>query len=197
MIILGLTGSIGMGKSTTAEFFKKRNIPTYNADDAVHSLYQDKAVIERIGSVFENSVINGRIDRTKISQEIIINSSKLENLEQIIHPLVREKETEFVEKHRKNNEKLIVLDIPLLFETGTAGRVDKIAVVSAPLDVQRQRVLAREGWNEEKFNRIISRQMPDQEKRRRADFVIDTGKGMEHAEAQVKKIIANLIGSTD
>lgn len=197
MIILGLTGSIGMGKSTTAEFFKKRNIPTYNADDAVHSLYQDKAVIERIGSVFENSVINGRIDRTKISQEIIINPSKLENLEQIIHPLVREKETEFVEKHRKNNEKLIVLDIPLLFETGTAGRVDKIAVVSAPLDVQRQRVLAREGWNEEKFNRIISRQMPDQEKRRRADFVIDTGKGMEHAEAQVKKIIANLIGSTD
>lgn len=197
MIILGLTGSIGMGKSTTAEFFKKRNIPTYNADDAVHSLYQDKAVIERIGSVFENSVINGRIDRTKISQEIIINSSKLENLEQIIHPLVREKETEFVEKHRKNNEKLIVLDIPLLFETGTAGRVDKIAVVSAPLDVQRQRVLAREGWNEEKFNRIISRQMPDQEKRRRADFVIDTGKGMEYAEAQVKKIIANLIGSTD
>lgn len=197
MIILGLTGSIGMGKSTTAEFFKKRNIPTYNADDAVHSLYQDKAVIERIGSVFENSVINGRIDRTKISQEIIINPSKLENLEQIIHPLVREKETEFVEKHRKNNEKLIVLDIPLLFETGTAGRVDKIAVVSAPLDVQRQRVLAREGWNEEKFNRIISRQMPDQEKRRRADFVIDTGKGMEHAEEQVKKIIANLIGSTD
>lgn len=197
MIILGLTGSIGMGKSTTAEFFKKRNIPTYNADDAVHSLYQDKAVIERIGSVFENSVINGRIDRTKISQEIIINPSKLENLEQIIHPLVREKETEFVEKHRKNNEKLIVLDIPLLFETGTADRVDKIAVVSAPLDVQRQRVLAREGWNEEKFNRIISRQMPDQEKRRRADFVIDTGKGMEHAEEQVKKIIANLIGSTD
>lgn len=197
MIILGLTGSIGMGKSTTAEFFKKRNIPTYNADDAVHSLYQDKAVIERIGSVFENSVINGQIDRTKISQEIIINPSKLKNLEQIIHPLVREKETEFVEKHRKNNEKLIVLDIPLLFETGTAGRVDKIAVVSAPLDVQRQRVLAREGWNEEKFNRIISRQMLDQEKRRRADFVIDTGKGMEHAEAQVKKIIANLIGSTD
>lgn len=197
MIILGLTGSIGMGKSTTAEFFKKRNIPTYNADDAVHSLYQDKAVIERIGSVFENSVINGQIDRTKISQEIIINPSKLKNLEQIIHPLVREKETEFVEKHRKNNEKLIVLDIPLLFETGTAGRVDKIAVVSAPLDVQRQRVLAREGWNEEKFNRIISRQMPDQEKRLRADFVIDTGKGMEHAEAQVKKIIANLIGSTD
>lgn len=192
MIILGLTGSIGMGKSTTAGFFADAGIPVYNADEAVHELYKSEPVILWFKKNFPKSLTDGQIDRVKLSQEIVADPEKLKLLESYIHPLVREKEKAFVKIHRDNKDKLVVLDIPLLFETGSQGRVDKIAVVSAPGTIQRQRVLARPGWSDKKLNHILSRQIPDQEKRKRADFVIDTGKGLDHAKAEVELLIQQL-----
>ena len=194
MIVLGLTGSIGMGKSTTAKFFKQKGIPVYDADETVHQLYQDESVIKRITAIFDDCLTDNHIDRAKISRQIVQEPAKLVSLEKIIHPLVREKENAFVATHRKNGDKLVVLDIPLLFETGGLERVDKIAVVSAPLEIQRQRVLQRDGWTEEKFQAVLARQIPDSEKRMRADFIIDTSKGLEYAENEVDKIVSHLMG---
>ncbi|MBI0163842.1 dephospho-CoA kinase [Bartonella sp. M0283] len=193
MIILGLTGSIGMGKTTTAGFFEEAGVPVYNADRAVHELYESKPVIENLSRIFPDCLTDGRIDRSKLSKTIVKDPSKLAILEKFIHPLVRRKEKDFVKMHRDRGDPLVVLDIPLLFETGPDGRVDKIAVVSAPLEVQRQRVLARSGWDDEKLNRILSRQISDEKKRKRADFVIDTGKSLDDAREQVKHLIARLI----
>ncbi|MBI0000472.1 dephospho-CoA kinase [Bartonella sp. W8122] len=192
MIILGLTGSIGMGKTTTAGFFEEAGVPVYNADRAVHELYESKPVIEDLSRIFPDCLTDGRIDRSKLSKTIVKNPSKLAILEKFIHPLVRKKEKDFVKMHRDRGDPLVVLDIPLLFETGPEGRVDKIAVVSAPTEIQRQRVLARSGWDDEKLDRILSRQISDEEKRRRADFVIDTGKSLDDAREQVKHLISRL-----
>ena len=192
MIILGLTGSIGMGKTTTAGFFEEAGVPVYNADRAVHELYESKPVIENLSRIFPDCLTDGRIDRSKLSKTIVKDPSKLVLLERFIHPLVRKKEKDFVKMHRDRGDPLVVLDIPLLFETGPKGRVDKIAVVSAPTEIQRQRVLARSGWDDEKLNRILSRQISDEEKRRRADFVIDTGKSLDDAREQVKHLISRL-----
>ena len=194
MIVLGLTGSIGMGKSTTAKFFKQKGIPVYDADETVHQLYQDESVIKRITAIFDDCLTDNHIDRAKISRQIVQDPAKLVSLEKIIHPLVREKENAFVATHRKNGDKLVVLDIPLLFETGGLERVDKIAVVSAPMEIQRQRVLQRDGWTEEKFQAVLARQISDSEKRMRADFIIDTSKGLEYAENEVDNIISHLMG---
>lgn len=192
MIILGLTGSIGMGKSTTAGFFADAGIAVYNADEAVHELYKSAPVIQWFKQNFPKCLTDGQIDREKLSQEIIADPEKLELLEKYIHPLVREKEKAFVKNHRDKGDKLVVLDIPLLFEKGPEGRVDKIVVVSAPKSIQRQRVLARPGWSDKKFDHILSRQIPDREKRKRADFVIDTGQGLDHAKAEVGLLIQQL-----
>ena len=192
MIILGLTGSIGMGKTTTAGFFEEAGVPVYNADRAVHELYESKPVIEDLSRIFPDCLTDGRIDRSKLSKTIVKDPSKLAILEKFIHPLVRKKEKDFVKMHRDRGDPLVVLDIPLLFETGPKGRVDKIAVVSAPTEIQRQRVLARSGWDDEKLDRILSRQISDEEKRRRADFVIDTGKSLDDAREQVKHLISRL-----
>lgn len=192
MIILGLTGSIGMGKSTTAGFFADAGIAVYNADEAVHELYKSAPVIQWFKQNFPKCLTDGKIDREKLSQEIIADPEKLELLEKYIHPLVREKEKAFVKNHRDKGDKLVVLDIPLLFEKGPEGRVDKIVVVSAPKSIQRQRVLARPGWSDKKFDHILSRQIPDREKRKRADFVIDTGQGLDHAKAEVGLLIQQL-----
>lgn len=194
MIILGLTGSIGMGKTTTAGFFEEAGIPVYNADRAVHELYENKEVIENLSRIFPDCLTDGRIDRSKLSKTIVRDSAKLVLLEKFIHPLVRKKEKDFVKMHRDRGDPLVVLDIPLLFEKGPEGRVDKIAVVSAPTGIQRQRVLARSGWDDEKLDRILSRQISDEEKRRRADFIIDTGKSLDDARQQVKHLISRLIG---
>lgn len=195
MIVLGLTGSIGMGKSTTAKFFKQKGIPVYDADETVHQLYQDESVIKRITAIFDDCLTDNHIDRAKISRQIVQDPAKLVSLEKIIHPLVREKENAFVATHRKNGDKLVVLDIPLLFETGGLERVDKIAVVSAPMEIQRQRVLQRDGWTEEKFQAVLARQISDSEKCMRADFIIDTSKGLEYAENEVDNIISHLMGA--
>lgn len=191
MIVLGLTGSIGMGKSTTATMFEEAGVPVHDSDKAVHRLYADTAVAP-IEARFPGVVVNGIVDREKLSAAVLGNSEALRDLERIVHPLVRADADAFLEHHRRQGAKVALLDIPLLFETGGENRVDKIVVVSALPEIQRQRVLARSGMTEEKFNAILSRQLPDEEKRKRADFIIDTGLGMESARSAVKQIVEEL-----
>jgi dephospho-CoA kinase len=192
MITLGLTGSIGMGKSTTAQMFIDAGIPVYSADDTVHRLYTGKAA-PLIEAAFPGTTKNGEVDRTKLSASVMGKPEALQRLEKIIHPLVREEEMQFRHKASADGAKLIVLDIPLLFETAAETRVDKVLVVTAPEKVQRDRVLARDGMTAEKLDAILSRQIPDAEKQSRADFVIDTSRGLEMAQADVQKIIHSLV----
>ncbi len=191
MILLGLTGSIGMGKSTTAKLFEEEGIPVNDADRVVHELYRGEAVapVER---AFPGVTVEGIVDRQALSKRLAENPAHFKVLEAIVHPLVQERERRFVEEARAAGSLLVVLDIPLLFEVGAEKRVDRIAVVSCDPNEQRRRVLARPGMTPEKFELILSRQMPDSEKRKRADFVIDTGKGIEWAREQVKAIIQRL-----
>ncbi|MBB4066857.1 dephospho-CoA kinase [Gellertiella hungarica] len=191
MILLGLTGSIGMGKSTTARLFAEAGVPVNDADQVVHELYRGEAV-RPVEAAFPGSVQDGAVDRQILSRMLAENPAHFRTLEAIVHPLVQERERRFVEENRKAGAALVVLDIPLLFEVGGEGRVDRIAVVSCSADEQRRRVLARPGMTPEKFELILSRQMPDAEKRKRADYVIDTGEGIEHARRQVLDIIAEL-----
>ncbi|MBZ9656979.1 dephospho-CoA kinase [Phyllobacterium lublinensis] len=193
MIVLGLTGSIGMGKSTSAKMFMDEGIPVYSADDAVHKLYSGAAA-PLIEAAFPGTITNGKVDRTKLSTAVMGKPGKLKQLEAIIHPLVRAEENSFREAARAQGSKLIVLDIPLLFETGAEGRVDKILVVTAPAEVQRKRVLDRPGMTQAKFDAILERQTPDAEKRARADFVIDTRYDFEVTRSEVRKIIRILSG---
>ena len=194
MIILGLTGSIGMGKSTTAGMFAAFGVPVNDADAVVHDLYRGKAV-PLVGAAFPDAIVDGVVDRNRLSASVLGNPAALKRLESIVHPLVREAEMEFLARHRAAGTPLVVLDIPLLFEVGAEGRVDKIAVVTAPPEQQRARVLARPGMSEEKFEAILAKQVPDAEKRARADFVIDTGQGLEPARQAVAHIIGELTGA--
>lgn len=191
MIVLGLTGSIGMGKSTTARMFEEEGVPVHDSDATVHALYRGAAV-EPIRARFPAAVVDGAVDREKLAAEVLGKPDALRELEKIVHPLVRAETEAFLRKHREAGTKIVVLDIPLLFETHGEGRVDRIVVVSAPAEVQRERVLARPGMTVEKFEAILKRQVPDAEKRARADFVVDTGKGMDAARAQVRDIIGQL-----
>lgn len=191
MIVLGLTGSIGMGKTTTAKMFAEEGVPVHDSDDAVHRLYDGEAAAE-VEGLFPGTVVDGRVDRARLAERVIGDREALRKLEALIHPLVRRDADRFVEKHRAEGTPLVVLDIPLLFETGGTDRVDKIVVVSAPESVQRKRVLARPDMTEEKLAAILARQVPDAEKRRRADFVIDTSHGMEAARRAVRDIVAQL-----
>ena len=193
MIILGLTGSIGMGKSTTAKMFADAGVPVSDADRMVHALYAGAAV-PHIEKAFPGTVSDGVVDRDKLAATVLGDPARLRELEAIVHPLVRAETDAFVERHRQVGAPLIVLDIPLLFETGGMDRVDRILVVTAPADVQRERVLSRPGMTEEKFDAILAKQVPDAEKRRRADFVIDTSRGMDAAREDVLRIIAELTG---
>lgn len=191
MITVGLTGSIGMGKSTTADFFRAEGVAVNDADAVVHDLYRNEAV-KPVGEHFPGSVENGEINRAELSRQLAGNPAKFRELEAIVHPLVRAREKAFLEKARQARAPVAVLDVPLLFETGGEGRVDAIVVVTCDAEIQRQRVLARPGMTEEKFQLILNRQMPDAEKRRRADFIVDTGQGLEAAHAQVRHILARL-----
>ena len=183
MIVLGLTGSIGMGKTTTAGLFAAAGVPVYSADAAVHA---------PIGARFPGTVSGGAVDRDALARRVLGDPAALEALEAIVHPLVREAETAFLQAARETGASLAVLDIPLLFETGGEARVDKVLVVSAPPGVQRARVLARPGMTEEKLAVLLARQMPDAEKRRRADVVIDTSRGLDAARAAVNAVIESL-----
>jgi dephospho-CoA kinase len=191
LIILGLTGSIGMGKSTTAKMFADAGVPVHDSDETVHRLYAGEAapLIER---QFPGTVENGIVDRAKLAARVLGDSEALKSLEAIVHPLVQADERLFLDRHRRAVAPLVLLDIPLLFEVGAEGRVDRIIVVTAPPEIQRRRVLSRPGMTPAKFNAVMEKQMPDTEKRRRADYVVDTGEGMEAARQQVNRIIAEL-----
>lgn len=195
MIVLGLTGSIGMGKSTTAKMFSDAGIPVHDSDETVHRLYASAAapLVER---EFPGTVVNGVVDRAALGRKVIGNKQALKKLEKIIHPLVRADADAFLSRHRAAGAPLAVLDIPLLFETGGGDRVDKVVVVSAPAEIQRERVLARPGMSEEKFAAILASQVPDAEKRRQADFVIDTSEGLEAARQAVSAIVVALTGKS-
>lgn len=191
MIILGLTGSIGMGKSTTAQMFRDAGVPVHDSDEAVHRLYAGAAA-PLIEARFPGTVDNGVVDREKLSKQVLGQPEALRDLERIIHPLVRADADSFLQASRTAGAAFAVMDIPLLFETQGEGRVDKIAVVSAPEAVQRARVLARPGMTSEKLEAILARQVPDAEKRARADFIIDTGSGLDATRRDVQAIITQL-----
>jgi dephospho-CoA kinase len=191
VIVLGLTGSIGMGKSTAARMFMEAGVPVHDSDETVHRLYSGKAapLIERR---FPGTVADGVVDREKLAKAVLGDPAALKELEAIVHPLVRQDEKAFLEEQRERGMPLVVLDIPLLFEVGAEERVDRIVVVSAPAGMQRERVLARPGMTEAKFEAILKKQVPDAEKRRHADYVIDSGRGLEPARRAVNKIVEEL-----
>jgi dephospho-CoA kinase len=193
MLVLGLTGSIGMGKSTTSAMFRAEGVPVYDSDAAVHALYATGgAAVAPVEAAFPGVVVDGAIDRAKLSAAVVGNSEALAQLEAIVHPLVGAHRIGFFETAEAEGRDIVVLDIPLLYETGGEKKVDKVVVVSAPADVQRQRVLARPDMTPEKFEAILARQTPDAEKRARADFVIDTGQGLDHARQQVRDLLTLL-----
>jgi dephospho-CoA kinase len=191
MIRLGLTGSIGMGKSTTAGLFAAEGLPVYDADAAVHALYAPGgAAVGPLGAAFPGVVVAGAVDRARLSEAVVGRPEAMARLEAIVHPLVRQAQIDFLAKAEAAGAPIVVLDIPLLFETGGDRFVDAVVVVSAPLELQRARVLDRPGMSPEKFEAILAKQTPDAEKRRRADYVIDTGQGLEAAREQVRSVLA-------
>lgn len=191
MIIVGLTGSIGMGKTTTARMFADAGIPVHDADAAVHRLYAGPAA-PLIEAAFPGTAPSGTVDRARLSAAVVGNDAAMKQLEAIVHPLVRAEEAAFLAAARDAGATMAILDIPLLFETGRDAQMDAVIVVTADPRLQRQRVLERPGMTAEKFEAILARQTPDAEKRRRADFVIDTGQGLDAARMAVADIIARL-----
>lgn len=194
MIVLGLTGSIGMGKSTTTAMFADHGALIWNADEAVHRLYaRGGAAVAPVDEAFPGVVVDGAVDRVRLAEALGRDDQAFRRLEAIVHPLVLKGRLEDLEAAEARGVKLAVLDIPLLFETGGDAAVDAVVVVSAPASVQAERVLARPGMTHERFEAILSRQMPDAEKRRRADFVVDTGEGLEAARARVDEIVGMVL----
>jgi dephospho-CoA kinase len=190
--VLGLTGSIGMGKSATADLFRRLGVPVHDADATVHRLYRGRAA-PLIEKAFPGTVTEGAVDRARLGAAVLDSPERMQQLEAIVHPLVREEEESFL-KRLAALAPVAVLDIPLLFETGGETRCDAVLVVTAPAAVQRDRVLARPGMTEAKFHAILARQMRDEDKRTRAHFLVDTSRGFSSAEAQVKSILACLAG---
>ena len=194
MILLGLTGSIGMGKSTTTAMFADLGAVVWNADDAVHRLYaRGGEAVGPVGEAFPGVIVDGAVDRTRLAEALGKADTAFHRLEAIVHPLVAQGRAADLEAARSAGVKLAVLDIPLLFETGGDRAVDAVVVVTADPAIQAERVLARPGMTRERFDAILARQMPDAEKRMRADFVIDTGRGMEAARAEVEAIVAAVL----
>jgi len=191
LIRLGLTGSIGMGKTTTAALFAAEGVPVYDADAAVHALYAPGgagvAVVEQL---FPDAVVDGAVDRVRLGAAVMDDPQALKRLEAAVHPLVAADRAAFTERARAAGAPVVVFDIPLLFETGAGSEVDAVVVVSAPEAVQRERVLARPGMTESRLAAILARQTPDADKRARADFVIDTGAGLDAARDQVRAVLA-------
>ena len=193
MLLVGLTGSIGMGKSETAKMFSKLGIPVYDADAAVHAIYEKRgAAVEPLRAEFPDAIVDDAVDRARLSGLVLDDKDALKKLEGIVHPLVGATQLQFLKEASDARAPMAVLDIPLLYETDGEARVDAVVVVSAPADIQRARVLERPGMTEEKFEQILAKQVPDAEKRARADFVVETNKGLEHAFAQVRRITEEL-----
>ncbi|KAK9841297.1 hypothetical protein WJX74_003384 [Apatococcus lobatus] len=196
MFLLGLTGSIGMGKTTVAGMFMRRDIPVLSADEVVHELYAPGgAAVQPLGAAFPGCIVNDAVSRPRLSQQIMADKAALQRLEAIVHPLVAEKRHTFLEACRKDGRPLIVLDIPLLYETGAEKEVDAVVLVSTSAEQQQSRVLERPGMTPEKLEAILQRQMPDAEKRRLAQHLIDTGTSMNATQQQVDKLIDKLLMS--
>jgi len=191
MFILGLTGSIGMGKTATAKMFADEGVPVQDADAAVHALYEGKAT-PLIEAAFPGTTADGKVDRVKLAAQVIGKPEAMATLEKIVHPLVAHERDSFLAGAEKSGSDIVVLDIPLLYETGSDINCDAVVVVSAPAEMQRERVLARPGMTEERFAAILAKQMPDADKRARADFVVDTSRGFDAAREQVREILAQL-----
>jgi dephospho-CoA kinase len=192
-MIIGLTGSIGMGKTETARMFARLDVPVYDADAVVHQLYEPGgAAVAAIARRFPDCVVEGRVDRRRLGEHVTAHHRDFEALEKIVHPLVARDQQDFLKRAEEQGAEMVVLDIPLLLERGGEAHVDAVVVVSAPKAVQRARVLAREGMTENKLDSILAKQMPDAEKRAKAHFVIQTDKGLDHAFQQVKAVVAKL-----
>lgn len=191
MRVVGLTGSIGMGKSTIAAMLRARGVPVFDADQEVHRLYEGEAV-PLIEVAFPGATLEGRVDRARLAAILANNADRFRDLEAIVHPLVRGAEQTFLRNAKQYGEETAVLEVPLLFETGLDDHLDGVVVVSAPAEVQRKRVLERPGMSTARLDALLSRQLPDLEKRRRADFVVDTGGTLADSEAQVDAILSAL-----
>jgi dephospho-CoA kinase len=189
MIILGLTGSIGMGKSTTAKLFAEAGVPVYDADATVHMVYEGEAA-PAIEAAFPGTTANGRVDRAKLSAQVVHDAAAMKRLEQIVHPMLRAYHQKFLEDAERSGAPVAVVDVPLLFETGGEKRVDAVVVVTTSPEVQRQRILARDDMTGEKLDAILARQLPDAEKRKRADFVVDTSHGLDPVRARIRDILS-------
>jgi dephospho-CoA kinase len=197
MYLIGLTGSIGMGKSATGQLFIEAGVPVYDADAAVHALYEKGgAAVAPIGALVPEAIVDGAVDRAILGQYVLKDGDKLKHLEAIVHPLAGQSQFDFLTKAMADNAPLVVLDIPLLFETGGDGFVDSVVVVSAPFAMQKKRVLARDGMNEARFLDILAKQTPDEEKRQRADFIVDSSISIADARTQVHAILAALEGKS-
>jgi len=191
MFVLGLTGSLGMGKSTTAKMFAEEGVPVHDADAAVHRLYEAEAT-PLIEAAFPGTTVEGKVNRDVLGRRVLGNAAAVKMLEKIVHPLVQKAEERFLAEAERAGATVAVLDIPLLFETGGEKRCDAVVVVSAPSEVQRVRAFERLGMIEQKFHRILANQMPDAEKRARADFVVDTSRGLDAARVQVRDILKRI-----
>ena len=188
MLILGLTGSIGMGKSTTAKLFSEAGVPVYDADATVHLIYEGEAA-PAIEAAFPGTVVNGKVDRTLLSPKVVHDAEAMKRLESIVHPMLRAHHQKFLDDAERSGAPVAVVDIPLLYETGGEKRVDAVVVVTTAPDVQRERILARDGMTPEKLDAILAKQLPDEEKRRRADFVVDTSHGLEPVRVRIHEIL--------
>lgn len=191
MFILGLTGSLGMGKSTTAKFFAEEGVPVHDADAVVHRLYEGEAAAA-IEAAFPGSTRGGKVDRAKLGERVLGDPAALKRLEAIVHPLVAAARERFLAEAARSGAEVAVLDIPLLYETGGEARCDAVVVVTAPAEMQRARVFERPGMSEEKLAALTAKQLPDAEKRARADFIVDSGQGFEAARRQVREILAQV-----
>lgn len=196
MKVLGLTGGIGMGKSTATNTFRRLRVPVFDADAAVHGLQaRGGRAVRPIGAAFPEAVRDGQVDREALRRAVLGNPEALKRLERIVHPLVRQEERRFMAAARRRGERLVVLDVPLLFETGGAGRCDAVVVVTAPAAVQRWRVLRRPGMTQDRLRAILARQTPDREKRRRADHLVQTGLSRHHAQRKIRALVREVRGA--
>jgi len=192
MRILGLTGSIGMGKSTTAKLFAEAGVPVYDADAAVHKIYEGEAA-PAIEAAFPGTTVDGKVDRAKLSTRVVHDQAAIKQLEQIVHPMLGASRKKFLDDAEASGAPVVVMDIPLLFETGGEKRVDAVVVVSTDPATQRERILARGTMTSEALDGILARQLPDAEKRKRADFVVDTSHGLDPVRAAIRDILAEVV----
>src|SRR5712672_2696136 len=188
MRILGLTGSIGMGKSTTAKLFMEAGVPVYDADAAVHKIYEGEAA-PAVEAAFPGTTVDGKVDRAKLSAKVVRDPAAIKQLEQIVHPMLGASRQKFLQEAEQSGAPVAVVDVPLLFETGGEKRVDAVVVVTTTPEIQRQRILERDNMTGEKLDALLARQLPDAEKRERADFVVDTSHGLDPVRARIRDIL--------